>query len=142
MSRLLPRSVVLTEAGRSLLPYARQILSAIADAGRSVSALEHEVAGRLSGRLRLPLVVAAAGACLALVPRLTGMPAPAERLRLAVERFGPPSSDQQALLEDPVQARAARLREDFGERPRDSGKCRQRWYRRGSCLGLQHETRK
>src|SRR5207249_9195178 len=35
----LPRSVVLTEAGRSLLPYARQILSAIADAGRSVSAL-------------------------------------------------------------------------------------------------------
>ena len=28
----LPRSVVLTEAGRSLLPYARQILTAIADA--------------------------------------------------------------------------------------------------------------
>jgi len=44
----LPRSVVLTEAGRSLLPYARQILSAIADAGLSVAALEHEVAGRLS----------------------------------------------------------------------------------------------
>src|SRR5437016_2224343 len=39
----LPRSVVLTEAGRSLLPYARQILSAIADAGLSVAALEHEV---------------------------------------------------------------------------------------------------
>src|SRR5205085_785689 len=44
----LPRSVVLTEAGRCLLPYARQILSAIADAGRSVAALEDEVAGRLS----------------------------------------------------------------------------------------------
>jgi LysR family hydrogen peroxide-inducible transcriptional activator len=44
----LPRSVVLTEAGRSLLPYARQILSAIADAGQSVAALEHEVAGKLS----------------------------------------------------------------------------------------------
>src|SRR5256885_15339796 len=44
----LPRSVVLTEAGRSLLPYARQILSAIADAGLSVATIEQEVAGRLS----------------------------------------------------------------------------------------------
>ena len=44
----LPRAVVLTEAGRCLLPYARQVLTAIADAGRSVAALEDEVAGRLS----------------------------------------------------------------------------------------------
>jgi len=44
----LPRSVVLTEAGRSLLPYARQILTALADAGLSVAAIEQEVAGRLS----------------------------------------------------------------------------------------------
>jgi LysR family transcriptional regulator, hydrogen peroxide-inducible genes activator len=44
----LPRSVVLTEAGRSLLPYARQILTAIADAGLSVAAIEQDVAGRLS----------------------------------------------------------------------------------------------
>jgi protein ImuB len=48
---------------------------------------------------------------LALVPRLQLMPAPAEELRLAVERFGPPASDQRALLEDPAAARAARLRE-------------------------------
>jgi protein ImuB len=48
---------------------------------------------------------------LALVPRLAAMPAPAEELRLAVERFGPPVSDQRALLEDPASARAARLRE-------------------------------
>jgi protein ImuB len=48
---------------------------------------------------------------LALVPRLAVMPAPADVLRLAVERFGPPASDQQALLEDPAAARAARLRE-------------------------------
>lgn len=47
----------------------------------------------------------------ALVPRLAAMPAPAEQLRLAVERFGPPASDQRALLEDPASARAARLRE-------------------------------
>jgi nucleotidyltransferase/DNA polymerase involved in DNA repair len=47
----------------------------------------------------------------ALAPHLTKMPAPAERLRLAVERFGPPASDQRALLEDPAAARAARLRE-------------------------------
>ena len=40
----LPRSVVLTEAGRSFLEHARQILSGIADARRSVAALEHEVA--------------------------------------------------------------------------------------------------
>ncbi len=48
---------------------------------------------------------------LALAPRLALIPAPAEELRLAVERFGPPASDQRGLLEDPAAARAARLRE-------------------------------
>ncbi len=48
---------------------------------------------------------------LALAPRVALIPAPAEELRLAVERFGPPAADQQALLEDPAVARAARLRE-------------------------------
>jgi len=48
---------------------------------------------------------------LALVPRLAMMPAPAEELRLAVERFGPRGSEQRALLEEPVEARTARLRE-------------------------------
>jgi len=44
----LPRSVVLTEAGRCLLPYARQILAGIAEARLSVAELEEEVAGRLA----------------------------------------------------------------------------------------------
>lgn len=44
----LPRSVVLTEAGRCLLDYARKILAGIADARRCVDALRQEVAGRLS----------------------------------------------------------------------------------------------
>ena len=35
----LPRSVVLTAAGRCLLPYARVVLTAIADGGRAVTAL-------------------------------------------------------------------------------------------------------
>jgi protein ImuB len=48
---------------------------------------------------------------LALVPRLALMPAPADELRLAVERYGPPASDQRSLLDDPAQARKARLRE-------------------------------
>jgi protein ImuB len=48
---------------------------------------------------------------LALVTRLQLMPAPAEELRLAVERFGPPAREQRALLEDPAAARSARLRE-------------------------------
>jgi protein ImuB len=48
---------------------------------------------------------------LALAPRLSLMPAPADRLRLAVERFGPPAADQRVLLDDPAAARAARLRE-------------------------------
>ena len=39
---------------------------------------------------------------LALAPRLALMPAPAEELRLAVERFGPPASDQRSLLDDPA----------------------------------------
>src|SRR4051812_50077195 len=45
----LPRSVVLTEAGRCLLPYAKQILAGLADARLSVAELEQEVAGRPSG---------------------------------------------------------------------------------------------
>jgi protein ImuB len=48
---------------------------------------------------------------LALTPHLTNIPAPAEVLRLAVERFGPATSDQQGLLDDPASARRARLRE-------------------------------
>lgn len=48
---------------------------------------------------------------LAIIPHLTKLPAPAEVLRLAVERFGPPASDQRGLLEDPAKARIARLRE-------------------------------
>src|SRR5256714_8299066 len=41
----LPRSVVLTEAGRCLLDYARQILASIGDAQRSVDALKGKIAG-------------------------------------------------------------------------------------------------
>lgn len=48
---------------------------------------------------------------LALAPHLQSIPAPAEELRLAVERFGPPASDQRGLLEDPAASRMARLRE-------------------------------
>ena len=48
---------------------------------------------------------------LALAPRLALMPAPAELLRLAVDSFGPPTSDQRPLLEDPAAGRKARLRE-------------------------------
>ncbi len=48
---------------------------------------------------------------LVLVPRLALIPAPAEVLRLAVERYGPAASDQRVMLEDPAAARMARLRE-------------------------------
>jgi protein ImuB len=48
---------------------------------------------------------------LALTPRLVSVPAPAQTLRLAVERFGPPTSDQRALIDDPASDRLARLRE-------------------------------
>jgi nucleotidyltransferase/DNA polymerase involved in DNA repair len=48
---------------------------------------------------------------LVLAPRLGLIPAPAELIRLSVERFGPPASDQRSLLDDPVAARTARLRE-------------------------------
>jgi len=61
----LPRSVVLTEAGRCLLPYARVILTALADAGRAVTALEAEVAGPLS-------VGAIPSIALYILPRLIG----------------------------------------------------------------------
>jgi protein ImuB len=48
---------------------------------------------------------------LVLQPRLALLPAPAESLRLAVERFGPPAGDQRPLLEEASAARGARLRE-------------------------------
>ena len=48
---------------------------------------------------------------LALGARLALLPAPAERLRLAVERFGPPASGQRPLLDEAAAARAARLRD-------------------------------
>ena len=48
---------------------------------------------------------------LALAPRLTLLPAPAETLRLAVERFGPPVTDQRSLLDEAAAVRDARLRE-------------------------------
>jgi protein ImuB len=48
---------------------------------------------------------------LALTPRLQLLPAPAQTLGLAVERFGPPTSDQQTLLQEPAQARSLRLQE-------------------------------
>jgi LysR family transcriptional regulator, hydrogen peroxide-inducible genes activator len=44
----LPRSVVLTEAGRCLMDYARQILASISDARRCVDELKSEIAGNLA----------------------------------------------------------------------------------------------
>ena len=61
----LPREVVLTQAGRTLLGYARQILSGIAEARQAVTALEHEVAGKLS-------VGAIPSIALYVLPRLIG----------------------------------------------------------------------
>src|SRR5436305_7812260 len=52
---------------------------------------------------------------LALSPRLLTIPAPAQQVRLAVERFGPPASDQRPLLEDSGAARTGRLREAIGQ---------------------------
>jgi protein ImuB len=48
---------------------------------------------------------------LALTPRLATLPSPAQALRLTVEGFGPPVSDQRALLDEADAARDARLRE-------------------------------
>lgn len=44
----LPRAVVLTEAGRCFIDYARQILASIGDARRCVDELKDEVAGKLA----------------------------------------------------------------------------------------------
>jgi len=48
---------------------------------------------------------------LALGQRLALLPAPAERLRLAVERFGPSAGDQRSLLDEGEALRRVRLRE-------------------------------
>lgn len=44
----LPRSVVMTEAGRCLIDYARQILASIGDARRCVDELKGEIAGKVA----------------------------------------------------------------------------------------------
>ncbi len=48
---------------------------------------------------------------LVLAPRLATLPAPAETVRLSVERFGPAAAPGDALFDDARAARAARLRE-------------------------------
>jgi len=48
---------------------------------------------------------------LVLSQRLAQLPAPAEALRLAVERFGPPHTGGRALFDDGAVQRRARLRE-------------------------------
>jgi protein ImuB len=48
---------------------------------------------------------------LVLAPKLAGLPAPAEVLRLRAEGFGPPAGAQGAMLTEPATARAERLRE-------------------------------
>jgi protein ImuB len=48
---------------------------------------------------------------LALSLRLTLLPAPADALRVAVERFGPPDGEQGTLLQSARTARLASLRE-------------------------------
>ena len=48
---------------------------------------------------------------LALCPRLSLLPAPAEALRLSVERFGPPQGEQRALFEQGRLERLERLRD-------------------------------
>jgi protein ImuB len=52
---------------------------------------------------------------LALSVRLQLLPAPASALRLTVERFGPPASEQSALLDQARAARASRLREAIAQ---------------------------
>jgi protein ImuB len=49
--------------------------------------------------------------CLALEQKLVLLPAPAESLRLAVERFGPSGAGAHALFDDASAARTARMRE-------------------------------
>ena len=44
----LPRSVILTEAGRCLIDYARQILASIGDARRCIDEFKGEIAGRVA----------------------------------------------------------------------------------------------
>src|SRR5215470_7761150 len=44
----LPRSIVLTEAGRCLIDYARQIMGAMSDARRCVDEFKGKVTGRLA----------------------------------------------------------------------------------------------
>ena len=52
---------------------------------------------------------------LALALRLGLLPAPAESLRLEVESFGPPVTDQRSLLDEAAGAREARLRRAVGQ---------------------------
>ena len=52
---------------------------------------------------------------LVLAPRLADLPAPAQRLELTVERFGPPVGDQRSLIGEAAARRDARLQEALAQ---------------------------
>ena len=69
----LPRSVVLTEAGRCFLDYARQILTSIGDARRCVDELKDAVTGKLAvGAIPTSRSVCAPGVGQEVPQRLSG----------------------------------------------------------------------
>lgn len=78
----------------------------------TISAVLVEGAGTWHERVTFREALAApARIRLALAPRLSLIPSPADVLRLAVEEFGPPAAGQRPLLGDPAEARRGRLGE-------------------------------
>jgi protein ImuB len=112
----LPEATSGPQLERALELLVARVLARSERRGRSLRALAMSARFVAGGTWRRPVTLRRASADparirLALAPRLSELPAPAESLGLEVESFGPPAHDQERLLEEQGAVRRARLGE-------------------------------
>jgi protein ImuB len=112
----LPEAASGQQLERALELLVARVLARAERRGRSLRGLAMSARFVAGGTWRRPVTLRHASADparirLALAPRLSELPAPAESLGLEVEAFGPPAHDQERLLEEQGAVRRARLGE-------------------------------
>jgi protein ImuB len=112
----LPEAASGQQLERALELLVARVLARRERRGRSLRALTVSARFVAGGTWRMAVTLRRASADparirLALAPKLTELPAPAESLALEVEAFGPPAHDQGRLLDEAAEVRRSRLGE-------------------------------
>ena len=112
----LPEAASGQQLERALELLVARVLARRERRGRSLRALAVSARFVAGGTWRMAVTLRRASADparirLALAPKLTELPAPAESLALEVEAFGPPAHDQGRLLDEAAEVRRSRLGE-------------------------------